>query len=104
MKFDWYRLFRPCFWIQNEPTNWEWDAVLNAKLDENPDIELSRNGHTVFIGGIEVWVSNYPYAYGYPYRPNVERLPSGKTRARLHKIVSKLQAQRLRILMDGLKQ
>lgn len=55
-----YILFHPSLWNQNYPTNMEWDAKLNALMEEN---EFIRTGsHTASIGGISLWVSNHPYA------------------------------------------
>ena len=78
---DWQRLFSPRFWLQNDPTDWEWDAALNRLMDKYP-VTLA-GACTVYLGGVEVWVGNYPYAYGNPYSPQKDVLPSVATRKRL---------------------
>lgn len=65
-RFDWGRL-TPGFWLQNYPTNWEWDAMLNRLLDEGHKIK--EGNYTVTINGIEIWVSNYPFPMGIPTIP-----------------------------------
>lgn len=89
MTFDWNRLL-PQFWLQNYPTDWEWDATLNRLLDEHPAIKPAGN-YTVLVGGVEVWAANYPYAYGRPYTPKMDALPSVATRKRLHSLVKDCQ-------------
>lgn len=83
MRFDWQRLW-PKYWVQNEPTNWEWDATLNDLLDKYKPIPGYM---TVTLGPVEVWVSNYPYSYGRPWRPLGKFLPSVATRKRLKSAV-----------------
>ena len=81
MKFDWQRLF--CGpWIQNAPTNWEWDDLLNKSMDKYPVERVSP--HNAKIGNLTVWVGNWPYAYGSCDGPiRLESLPSVATRKRL---------------------
>lgn len=78
-RFDWLRLL-PQFWLQNYRTDWEWDAVLNTLLDRHDPVWVYK---TVRLGNVEVWASNYPYAFGTCYEPKIDRLPSVRTRKRL---------------------
>jgi hypothetical protein len=82
--FDWWRLV-PIYWWQNEPTNREWDAMLNRLLDEHSPV---KGYCTARLGPVDVWASNWPYAYGSAWRP-VERdgLPMVRTRRRLRKML-----------------
>lgn len=94
MKFDWYRLL-PYYWLQNYPTDWKWDKILNELLDEHGvkglDIYTAKVGHLI------VWVSNYPHAYGSLYSPNkVNILPSVKTRKRLKSMLGEIDYDYLR--------
>lgn len=85
MRIDWERL-KPRYWMQNEPTSWEWDAILNYLMDT---YEPEPGYLTVKLGPVEVWVSNWPYSYGNAYRPHeVKVLPSVATRKRLKNLVS----------------
>lgn len=77
---DWYRLL-PQYWSQSAPTCKVWDAKLNKLLDEHELIIGNGGGK---LGGVAVWLENYPYAYGANY-PKWE-LPTVKTRLRLRKI------------------
>lgn len=52
----------PRCWLRNCRTDQIWDATLNSLLD-NHDVKII-NRHYVKIGGVSVWVANYPYAYG----------------------------------------
>lgn len=72
------------------PISEEWDAILNKLMDT---YEPSKIGdHTCYFGDTEVWISNYPYAFGklgfYDY------LPKYPTMRRLKKILEKHQHQK----------
>lgn len=72
-----------------------WDAELNALLDEH-GIERCRRC-VATIGGVEVWIANWPYAFGAKHGPTPdipevvekwhEPLPSMSTRRRLRDVV-----------------
>ncbi len=83
---DFYR-FLPKYWCQNHPTSKTWDRILNDLLDKHEVVISSNSRLTVTIGGIEVWVGNYPYAYGSPYEHQM--LPKVATRMRLEECVLK---------------
>lgn len=84
MRFDWMRLW-PKYWLQNSPTNYEWDAILNDLLDKH---DPKPSYLTVSLGNVEVWVGNWPYAYGAPYANGVKDvLPTVATRKRLRDII-----------------
>jgi hypothetical protein len=46
------------------PVSREWDAQLNALLDRHEPVLF---GHTCKLGGVAVWISNWPYAYGFSW-------------------------------------
>lgn len=81
-----YRLIRPNFWIQNYRTDYLYDDLLNGVLGKS-EIEIVDK-FTVKIDGIEIWVSNYPYAYGHLYHQGDRVLPRPRTRVRLQKMVT----------------
>lgn len=83
--FDWYRLL-PKFWMQNEPTDRLWDAILNKALDEFG--YNRRSDCTGTVGPFTVWVSNYPYSTGWAYEGIGPRkaLPMCRTRIRLRRL------------------
>lgn len=82
-RIDWQRLI-PRYWLQNCKTDWDWDEILNDLLDRN---EVRPSGRVTMIGTVEVWTSNYPYAYGSCHNPKNGGLPSVSTRKRLRAIV-----------------
>lgn len=86
MKIDWRRLI-PSYIYQSYPTNWEWDEALNALMDKYP-IQMESEYRAIF-GKTEVWIANYPYAFGSLYGPNKTYLPSVKTRMRLRNLIQK---------------
>lgn len=83
---DFYR-FLPSYWFQNTKTDLEWDGLLNKALDKYPVV----TGYlTVNVGPLEVWVGNWPYAYGSLRKPvQREGLPAVATRKRLRALVKK---------------
>lgn len=87
---DWYRLL-PGFWAQNRKTSLSWDKALNRALD----LGVTNVGaHEAQVGPFTVWVSNYPYGFGYNREDPLELLPSVKTRIRLAKACEAWQADR----------
>lgn len=92
---DWQRLW-PRYWLQNQRTDWEWDAILNRLLDEYPVTFATYESElTAKVGPVEVWTGNFPYAYGSAYRPNAgDGLPSVATRKRLKGLVPKVDRLR----------
>ena len=93
------RLTRPRFWFQNEPTCFEYDAILRKALRCH-GITFSHSDYTVRVGGLEVWVSNYPYAYGRPYGM-AEVLPAAQTRILLNDMVQRERLKRIRCKIDA---
>ncbi len=59
-------VMQPYSWERNYKYDKEWDILLNEIIDN--DYITSREGLTVTAGNIDIWVANYPYAYGYVYR------------------------------------
>lgn len=68
------------------PASPEWDRVVAEALDDGK-VRFSPGpfGHLqCHINDCEVWVDNWPYAYGNPFRPVVaEVLPFRRTALRL---------------------
>lgn len=84
-------LVRPNCWMANHGVDLYWDGLLNEMLD-NPKFEAVRFGgqYTVKLNGYEIWISNFPYAYGRPYTKNgpINFLPRRRTRYRLQRLHS----------------
>ena len=101
MAFEFRRLL-PSYWYQNAPTNLKWDATLNEALDRGVD----SIGYCVAkVGGIDVWIENWPYAYGSHYRAfdSLDRpLPTIKTRLRLRAAIDDFEQAELRAMFDGI--
>lgn len=100
MAFEFRRLL-PNYWYQNAPTNMKWDATLNAALDRGVD----SIGYCVAnVGGIDVWIENWPYAYGSYYRGfgSLDRpLPTIKTRLRLKAAIEDFENAKLLAKVEG---
>lgn len=94
MKIDWYRIL-PQYWFQHLSTDWTWDELLNDILDKVENIQVET--YTTKLDGIEVWTSNWPYAYGtwYNQRAEASRMPSVNTRKRLKRVVEEAQREHL---------
>lgn len=52
--------------LHQKPYGEEWDRVLNKLLDEYAD-SAKWGEYTVLLGGVEVWVGNRMFDYGFPY-------------------------------------
>lgn len=86
-------MFDPRFWARTDRVSSLWDSSLNRLLDavERGDVAVSV-GHfrAVFADKVEVWIENWPYAYGRPC-PNgagpYSVLPRRKTALRLRRVL-----------------
>lgn len=86
VKYILHRL-HPCCILRNSRTDKHWNKAL-LRLLENPESITRRSRHMVLINGVEVWVENYPYAYGSPGHGS--ELPSRSTVVKLKLIVDAL--------------
>lgn len=80
----------PSFWTQTRKTSSAWDRVLRRALDEGV---AHVSAHEVTVGPFTVWVSNYPYAFGYNRADPLEQLPSVWTRIRLRRAIEQWQVE-----------
>lgn len=91
-------IFRPAFWLSEGKMCKKWDAELNALLDyhEETNGAETRNeaNYILHIKGVEVWIKNYPFAYGHQWLPldSNSVLPRRTTRIRLRKIAKMVAA------------
>lgn len=81
-----FALFRPRFWGMQEAYSDRWDRVINRIIDED---QVDRVGcYTAHVGSKEVWIGNYPYSYGVPYRISRAGVrPSRRTIRRLREYI-----------------
>lgn len=94
-------LFRPTFWLMNYPYDKKWDKQLNELMDKfEPEFDRpsSIDGKIAIVkfGGCQVWIENYPYAYGTPYDfyRSVDKVrPSRLTILRLRDLVTSSQRE-----------
>jgi len=57
-----YFVINPRWWVMNYSYNEKWDRELNYLLDNYKLKDVDK--YTAILNGIEVWIRNYPYAYG----------------------------------------
>lgn len=79
-----YRLFRPSFWLLNNPYSAQWDRILNASLEKH-GVVLIDNYHAR-VGDLTIWIRNYPYHFA------CLTLPSGKQVRPSVRTISKIKA------------
>ena len=91
----------PGFWYQARPSSDAWDEALNAALDAFGVTEVDK--HDCRVGPFEVWLSNYPYAFGYDCEDPLEAMPRVLTRLRLRREVRKYQAAKYRGQVEGFR-
>jgi hypothetical protein len=102
MKFKY--ILNPNWWDMNNRYSKRWDIELNRMIDQdNGVIDYFSDGVTYFtikFGEIEVWVENYPYAYGTPNGtkgiPSNIR-PSRETIERLKDYVESIEKKELQL-------
>lgn len=82
-----FRILRPRYWMQNEPTNPLYSRALERMIDMNAAI-TDVGEHTCRIAGVEIWIGNYPYSYGHDYNNNIG-LPTARVRKKLKDYLAK---------------
>lgn len=68
----------------------EYDRLVNLLIDARR-IQI-EDEYTAIAGELRIWISNYQYAYGRPYRCGISErlLPSRKTRKKLRDHIARL--------------
>jgi hypothetical protein len=75
---DFLTICAPGYWLRNYPCSKEWDRLLNRLLDTEKFVYVDE--FTAKLGGVEVWITNHPYASFRPYAPErLEALPARRT-------------------------
>jgi len=78
-------IINPKYWLSSYSTNKYWDKALLKMIEDKA--EIKRNGeHRVTIGDRDVWIGNYPYAFGGEGSYNF--LPRRSTRILLYKYLA----------------
>jgi len=73
----------------------EWDDAVNRLIDKHwSDAKL--DDYTVTLGGVEIWISNAFYSYGYHWRMHADPQfrPSVRIMGRLDSLVRHIKAKR----------
>jgi hypothetical protein len=75
----------PGYWTQTRRTFRPWDLALAEALSVYGVSDVSE--HDCKVGRYTVWISNYPYAFGYNRGDALELLPTVATRRRLRRAI-----------------
>lgn len=78
-------MVNPRWWVMNNIYNEKWDRELNNLLDNYKLKDIDK--YTAVLNGIEIWISNYPYAYGTVHTNGHYGRPSRSTIYRLRQRV-----------------
>ena len=99
-----FRVVRPKYWIQNEPTDYEWDAILRDLMKKRELVVESE--YHVFFGGVRVWVANFPYSFGNPAgeMDKTKVLPSPITRKQLKQKVDAARKGERRAFLESIRE
>lgn len=97
-----WTIFNPYFWISNDKSCKEIDAYVNKIIEEDLFESFGYNGGEMYFynfftkDGKEIWIANYPYAYGWEVDReglhlnsggDIPPLPFRKTRKKLKKYI-----------------
>ena len=84
-------LFKPRYWLMNDPYSEEVDKIVNELLDKYELTDLCSQECTAKLGKATIWVGNRPYASGSLYGTELQNFrPSRLTIQRLLKRFYKL--------------
>ncbi len=78
-------MINPRWWVMNNIYNEKWDRELNYLLDNYKLKDIDN--YTAALNGVEIWISNYPYAYGTVHTNGHYGRPSRSTIYRLRQRV-----------------
>lgn len=86
-------LLTPSCWMRNRKTDKAISAFINNALDNGYAIVIIDR-FTVMLNGLELWVRNYPYAFGDECTPNhYSGLPDRETVFRLYDELQKIKSK-----------
>ena len=85
-------LLTPSCWIRNHKTNNALSTFINNALDNGYAIVIIDR-FTVMLNEVELWVGNYPHAFGwdYVYRKTYGVCPGMPDRATVFRLYDELQ-------------
>lgn len=87
-------LFKPRYWLMNNPYSQEVDKIVNELLDKYELTDLCSQECTAKLGEATIWVGNRPHASGSLYGTELKNFrPSRLTIQRLLKRFYKLKYQ-----------
>lgn len=81
-------LLQPNCWVRNIFYDKEWDEKLNLMMANGEKLEFGTHTVTFIESGLEVWVCNYPYNYGYESGRVGQELSGLPSRATVRKLKS----------------
>ncbi len=108
-------LFKPNYWLMNNPYSKHWDELLNHLMDDFEPVLSEPNAldgyiYTVNFDNVSVWIENYPYGYATAYDLPTEMKSKISFEGRKGYIgrygdvrPSRLTILRLRNLVNGIK-
>lgn len=83
------------YWFSIKKVNKEYDKFLRNLIKNKSKIK-KKYSYTCYINNNEIWVSNYPYAFGglcsyknKNFKSNIKGLPSRRTRILLKEYLNK---------------
>lgn len=77
-----FAIGHPAFWLSNYRSSAKYDELINTLIDEGATV-IPRGTYHVELGGVVLWATNFPYAYGYNTSSADTILPYRRTRKRL---------------------
>lgn len=82
-----FRILRPKFWRQNYPTCDLLSAAIERAIDSKSPVKFIST-YAIEMGGLQLWVGNYPYAFGHMVNMGFEEIPTARVRAKLKKYIT----------------
>lgn len=84
LKYYWMIFKDTTIWYRNSNTGKEWDHTLRLLLEDIKEIKL--DSFNMYLNGYEIWIANWPYAYGYCWDESRDDLPSRVTALKLREV------------------
>lgn len=66
-------IFRPAWWLMNEPYSKEVDKIILELLEKYDFKNLCSTGCTAYLGDAEIWIANKPYGSIRLYGTDLEK-------------------------------
>ena len=95
-------IFKPNYWIMNEPYSKEVDLLMNDLLDKFEFTDITY--YTAKLGETKIWIANQPYSCIIPSNYKLNDFSYRASRLTIQKGIKKLNGRRVSELPEAINE